>query len=245
MIHGGIDGFSRLLVFLQASPNNMKSTVLRHFLAATSIYGLPSRVRVDHGGENNDICDLMELLQGRGRGSAIRGTSVHNQRIERVWVDTWNGATNLYYDLFHFLEHQGYLDINNQNHMWALHYVFLPRINRELQAFVAQWNNHGLRTEHYQTPVQLFVGRSLELANTDLTAMNNIFREADSVSTSGVDGIEWNESASGTVDVSEVSCPISAQAVLRLQQTVDPLCESPDLGIDLYLQVCQFITDNV
>lgn len=245
MIHGGIDGFSRLLVFLQASPNNMKSTVLRHFLAATSIYGLPSRVRVDHGGENNDICDLMELLQGRGRGSAIRGTSVHNQRIERVWVDTWNGATNLYYDLFHFLEHQGSLDINNQNHMWALHYVFLPRINRELQAFVAQWNNHGLRTEHYQTPVQLFVGRSLELANTDLTAMNNIFREADSVSTSGVDGIEWNESASGTVDVSEVSCPISAQAVLRLQQTVDPLCESPDLGIDLYLQVCQFITDNV
>lgn len=161
MIHGGIDGFSRLLVFLQASPNNMKSTVLRHFLAATSIYGLPSRVRVDHGGENNDICDLMELLQGRGRGSAIRGTSVHNQRIERVWVDTWNGATNLYYDLFHFLEHQGSLDINNQNHMWALHYVFLPRINRELQAFVAQWNNHGLRTEHYQTPVQLFVGRSL------------------------------------------------------------------------------------
>ena len=44
-----------------------------HFLTATSTYGLPSRVRVDHGGENNDICDLMELL--RGRGSAIRGTS--------------------------------------------------------------------------------------------------------------------------------------------------------------------------
>ena len=75
MIHGGIVGFSRLLVFLQTSTNNKKCTVLRHFLAATSIYGLPSRVRVDHGGENNDICDLMELLQGSGRGSAVRGTS--------------------------------------------------------------------------------------------------------------------------------------------------------------------------
>ena len=86
MIHGGIYGFSRLLVFLQASPNNKKCTVLKHFVMATSTYGLPSRMHVDHGGENNDICDLMELL--RGRGSAIRGTSVHNQRIERVWVDT-------------------------------------------------------------------------------------------------------------------------------------------------------------
>ena len=73
MIHGGIDGFSRLLVFLHASPNKKKCTVLKHLFTATSTYGLPSRVRVDHGGENNDICDLMELL--RGRGSAIRGTS--------------------------------------------------------------------------------------------------------------------------------------------------------------------------
>ena len=55
MIHGGIDGFSRLLVFLHASPNNKKCTVLKHFLTATSTYGLPSRVRVDHGGENNDM----------------------------------------------------------------------------------------------------------------------------------------------------------------------------------------------
>ena len=84
VIHGGIDGFSRLLIFLHASANNQKSTVLRHFLAATGKYGLPSRVRVDHGGENKDVCDLMELLQRRGRGSAIRGASVHNQRIERV-----------------------------------------------------------------------------------------------------------------------------------------------------------------
>ena len=85
MIHGGIDGFSHLLVFLHASPNNKKCTVLKHFLTATSTYRLPSRVRVDHGGENNDICDL-ELL--RGRRSAIRGTSVHIQHIKRVWVDT-------------------------------------------------------------------------------------------------------------------------------------------------------------
>ena len=75
--------------------------------------------------------------------------------------------------------------------------------------------------------------------------MHDMFREADNVSTSGVDDIEWDKSASETVDVSEVPHPISEPALLRLQQTVDPLCESPELGIDLYLQVCHFITDNV
>ena len=122
--------------------------------------------------------------------------------------------------------------------------MFLPRINRELQAFAAQWNNHGVRTEHYQTPLQLFVGRSLELANTDLTAVHDMFRESDNVSTSGVvDEIEWHES--GTVDVGEVPCPISDQALQILQQTVDPLSDSPELGIDLYMQACHFLADNV
>ena len=32
--------------------------------------------------------------------------------------------------------------------------------------------------------------------------------------------IEWDESASGIVDVSEVSCPVSEPALLRLQQIV-------------------------
>ena len=54
------------------------------------------------------------------------------------------------------------------------------------------------------------------------------------MSTSGVvDEIEWDES--GTVDVGEVPCPISDQALQRLQQTVDPLSDSPELGIDLYM----------
>ena len=64
------------------------------------------------------------------------------------------------------------------------------------------------------------------------------------MSTSGVvDEIEWHES--GTVDVGEVPCPISDQALQRLQQTVDPLSDSPELGIDLYMQACHFLADNV
>ena len=52
VIHGGIDGFSRLIVYLHCSTNNRASTVLELFEAGVAKYGLPSRVRSDKGMEN-------------------------------------------------------------------------------------------------------------------------------------------------------------------------------------------------
>jgi hypothetical protein len=78
VVHGGIDGYSRLPVFLKVSNNNRSDTVLQAFQEAASVYGLPERVRSDKGGENVGVAELM--LQTRGAGSFIAGRSVHNQR---------------------------------------------------------------------------------------------------------------------------------------------------------------------
>ncbi|EJT47175.1 hypothetical protein A1Q1_04033 [Trichosporon asahii var. asahii CBS 2479] len=64
VIHGGIDGFSRRIVFLQASNNNLAVTVEDCFMHATRCYGWPSRVRVDYGGENLGVKKRLEEVRG-------------------------------------------------------------------------------------------------------------------------------------------------------------------------------------
>uniref|UniRef100_A0A3Q1J714 Integrase catalytic domain-containing protein n=1 Tax=Anabas testudineus TaxID=64144 RepID=A0A3Q1J714_ANATE len=176
VIHGAIDGYSRLVVFLRASDNNRSSTVLQNFLDTVVRYGVPSRVRTDRGGENNAVALMMNIFRGRQRGSALQGRSVHNQRIERLWGDLWRGLTNVYHWLFHYLENEGIIDLGNEVHLWALHYIYIPRINRDLSDFMRQWNNHGLRTERHMTPLQLFVRGCLEQQGRQSTAMQDIFR---------------------------------------------------------------------
>lgn len=79
-MHGGIDGFSRLIVYLTATNNNRAQTVLESFMTAVQHYGIPSRVRSDKGGENILVARFMVAHCGLNRRSHIAGRSVHNQR---------------------------------------------------------------------------------------------------------------------------------------------------------------------
>lgn len=83
VIHGGIDGYSRMPVYLHASNNNKASTVLTLFKNAVSEYGLPSRVRCDKGSENYDVGSFMlnHPNRGPGRGSIIAGTKNTNIKL--------------------------------------------------------------------------------------------------------------------------------------------------------------------
>lgn len=134
MTHAAIDGYSRLVLFLQCSTNNLATTVYNLFLESVRQYGIPSRIRCDQGGENTLVAQHMVEHHGEER-SVLVGSSVHNQRIERLWRDSHRCVTSVFYRLFHYLEYNDLLDPIDEVHLFAVHYVFLPRINRALEKF--------------------------------------------------------------------------------------------------------------
>ena len=92
-----------IIVLLKVSSNNCSATVLKCFLEGVQEYVLPSRVRMDRGGENVEVVEYMLLHpdRGPGRGSTITGCSTHNQHIERLWRDLFVGCISYFYNLFY------------------------------------------------------------------------------------------------------------------------------------------------
>ena len=126
VVHGCIDGFSRVITFLQCSSNNCSDTVLDLCIRATSQYGTPSRVRTDQGGENVQVWRLMEEVRGRDKRSYIAGSSVHSTRIERLWRDVYMAVTSRYVSMFSELEERNLLYPDNETDLFCLHCVFTP-----------------------------------------------------------------------------------------------------------------------
>jgi len=67
------------------------------------------------------------------------------------------------------LEDNGLLDPLNELHLFALHYTFMPRINKSLQEFKRQWENHPL------SPLHLCTAGMLENEHCGYATVANVF----------------------------------------------------------------------
>ena len=237
--HGGIDGYSRLVVFLRCSTNNRSLTVYSLFLEGIQKYHLPSRVRTDQGRENILVARHMIEHRGAERKSIITGSSVHNQRIERLWRDLHQGVTLLYYRLFYYLEECGILDPINERQVYALHYIYVPRINRSIEEFRQSWNHHRIRTAQHKTPYQLFTAGCMILQQSQLTAFD-FFSDVDASYGVDPEGPEPDDE-DGTVIVPRLNFQLQPEDYQQLTIMINPLSHSANYGIDLYEQVIQFI----
>ena len=212
VIHGCVDGFSRMIPYIACASNNRAETVLHLFRQAIKEYGTPSRVRSDKGGENILVCHYMVSYRGPGRNSHIAGSSVHNQRIERMWRDVYRCVCCSFHEVFYFLEAQELLDPDNEYDLFALHSVFLTVIDHHLQMFKKAWNQHPLRTERNWSPHKIWINGMMDPERINLTAVRDVI---DGVIPGPIE--EFGTDDEGpfpdeqihTILVPEITCPLS------------------------------------
>ena len=154
VIHGCIDGCSRNIIYLQLRDNNKSDVVLDAFLEGVSQYQLPLNVSGDFGGENVKVAEYMIRHRGPGTKAFKAVPSTHNTRIERLWRDMRENTIQSYIDLFRGFEEDGML-LTNLLHIFTLQFLFMPRIQADLDQFVNMWNSHKLSTERNRTPQQI------------------------------------------------------------------------------------------
>lgn len=224
VIHAGIDGFSRAIMYVRCSDNNTADTAFSAFLSGVRTHGCPSRVRTDYGGENIKIGEYMIYTRGLARGSILCGKSTHNQRIERQWRDMTKEVTTFYKNIFLRLQNTHLIDFSHEDALYCLHYVFLNRINEDLQRYMRVWNNHKLSTEHNSTPNKLL------LVNSHVSAAVSVDEETYGVEDVFEEGNNVNEN--NQVVVSSVPCPMNARQFNEFTTYRRPLTLSDNLVDD-------------
>ncbi|KAL1948877.1 hypothetical protein VTO73DRAFT_10683 [Trametes versicolor] len=178
VIHGGADGFDRLMLMLRASTNNLADTVLDVFLEAVKTYGAPSRVRGDRGGENVEVAIWMIKHRGPNRASFMWGSSTRNTRIERMWVEVGTQFAMRWRAFFTRLERFHRLVPDQDGQLWLLHILFLNEINADCEAFRHDWNHHPISGKaKNQTPLDMQFISQLEKGVISGTDFNDVHPE--------------------------------------------------------------------
>lgn len=234
VICGGVDGFSRLITFLSCTNNNKASTVYECFQKGTQEYGIPVRVRSDMGMENIRVAEYMNHV--RGSNSMLVGKSTHNQRIERLWRDVFDGVLSYFYDLFYYLEDEDLLDVLNDKDLFALHHVYLGIINHRLQQWCYAWNNHRVRTVK-STPLRLFSAGMMTNAPPEPVPE----ADPDQSLYSGTEESDHDETNDQRPIFIFTNLHLDMECLTRLDEECPQSWTSDNHGIEIFLKAKQII----
>ena len=78
-----------------------------------------------------------------------------------------------YAGIFEAMEDESILDKSDDVHLFSLHHVDVPRINRSLSEFMQQINNHPVSTENNPSPLQMWERGMLENMHSGHTALSS------------------------------------------------------------------------
>jgi hypothetical protein len=138
--------------------------------------------------------------------------------------------------LFKRFEKQG-MDIDNIWHIYTLQYIFMPRIQADLDSFKLMWNNHPVSTEHNLSPIQMLLIRANNFAPDVIPndyGVEGIFEEGDEKSE------EENH-----VECNPLRCPLTPKNVAILKRRIKPFTlQTPQEDLALwYYSALQIVNE--
>lgn len=253
VLHGCTDGFSRKIIYLRASTNNLADTVLSFFEEGVEACGLPKRVRGDRGVENVRVKDFMELQRPETTNPFIQGRSVHNTRIERLWRETNLHVVSKYKAIFHHLESLELLDEHDEVDLFCLSYVFFPRIQQDLDAFKEFYNNHSVRTMYGRTPLQVWTVSMMQQSSApiqDASLQNNYNNDEYYFSDYFDSGCPTENNQNDSFENVHIEVPLCSLSCaerlnISLAEVVpDPTTDDGNFGIEHYIHVRNFVLNE-
>lgn len=140
------------------------------------------------------------------------------------------------------MENEGILDSTDELHLFCLHYIYLPRVQRAAAEFRNQWNNHGLSTQGAQTPLQLWQRGVLNSAGAGNLAIDDIFARNETFGINEDTPLQLQTANNITVPVNAF---IVNQTVMdTIQETIDPLSDDGNHGIQLFLGLVNYLNEQ-
>ena len=151
-IHGGIDGYSRRIMWLNVgSSNNDPAIIATYFVnCIEQLEIFPRAVRADRGSENVIAGGIQRFLHRHADNVAAHdsfkyGPSTQNQRIEAWWSQLRRSRSNWWMNFFKDFCDTGDVDLSIPHHLDCIRYCFLGLIQQELDEVKSLWNHHRIR----------------------------------------------------------------------------------------------------
>ena len=136
-LHGGIDGFSRKVLWLNVSTTNNDPLVVANYFFTVC-------KRLDRGNENIYCQDIHTFLI-KTEDSYRYGSSVRNQKIEALWSRLLRFRVHWWVEFFRTMGLDGIYEGEYILHQELLYFCFMSALQYELNEFQTTWNTKHVR----------------------------------------------------------------------------------------------------